>query len=97
MFLAPTQALDIWKAGRPDGIDTSSLLLLVTGGATVSESQMRTLQDIWPGTFVTQGYGQSEVSGAIALFDPNDVRDAVQLHKKTMSCGRLAPGLWSKV
>ncbi|KAJ8919720.1 hypothetical protein NQ315_006248 [Exocentrus adspersus] len=97
MFLAPSQVVDVVKAGRPDGVDTTSLLSCMIGGATISRKLTGELRDLLPGTFVAMAYGQTEVTGVIAFFRINQVKDTLALHHRPESVGRIAPGFKYKV
>lgn len=85
------------KAGRPDNLDTTSLLCLATGGGNLSETYLNALKDYLPGTFLTQMYGQTEMAGTITAYDMCSVRDAILLHQKPTSCGRPIKGISYKV
>lgn len=95
--MAPNQGIDILKVGRPDNIDTSQLNILVIGGATISQHFLKELREVLPGTFVCQGYGQTEVAGVLTCFRSNSVQDTLGLHYKPDSCGRPVPGVAYKV
>ncbi|EEZ99576.2 uncharacterized protein LOC655644 [Tribolium castaneum] len=96
-FLAPSQASEMLKVGRPDNVDTSSLLCVLTGGGVFSEKQLLALRDLLPGTYISQGYGQTEVAGVLTCFNMNDVKDTLRLHYKPSSCGRPIHGIWYKI
>lgn len=85
------------RAGRPDGIDTTSLWALMNGGGSVSELHLKEIRDLLPGTFVFQAYGQSEVAGILTLFKTNEVKESVMLYYKPNSAGTPVPGLTYKV
>lgn len=85
------------KVGRPDNVDTSSLLCVLTGGGVFSEKQLLALRDLLPGTYISQGYGQTEVAGVLTCFRMNEVKDALRLHYKPASCGRPIHGIWYKI
>lgn len=97
MFIAPVLAIAMIRTGRPEGIDTTSLLEVLTGGSAMTISQMREFRDLLPGTNVTQGYGQTEVAGAITLFKSNKRRDVLLAWSRPDSCGRPIKGIWYKV
>ncbi|XP_044268934.1 4-coumarate--CoA ligase 1-like [Tribolium madens] len=96
-FLAPSQASEMLKVGRPDNVDTSSLLCVLTGGGVFPEKQSLALRDLLPGTYISQGYGQTEVAGVLTCFNMNDVKDTLRLHYKPSSCGRPIHGIWYKI
>lgn len=97
LFLAPTQALAMHKIGRPDNIDTTSLLHFQIGGGPISIDRLLDLRDILPGTYTCQVYGQTEVGGLLTGFNFTNVRDTLLLNYKPSSCGRPVPGIEYKV
>ncbi|XP_074034975.1 luciferin 4-monooxygenase [Leptinotarsa decemlineata] len=97
LFLSPSQAVDMVKAGRPDHLDTTSLWTCFTGGAALSEKYVETLRDLLPGCFVFQVYGQSEVAGILTQFKTNQVRDCLYLHQKPRSVGVAVAGFKYKI
>nr|XP_023026911.1 luciferin 4-monooxygenase-like [Leptinotarsa decemlineata] len=97
LFLSPSQAVDMVKAGRPDHLDTTSLWTCFTGGAALSEKYIETLRDLLPGCFVFQVYGQSEVAGILTQFKTNQVRDCLYLHQKPRSVGVAVAGFKYKI
>lgn len=97
MFLAPIQLLEMCKCGRPEGIDTSSLLEVVTGGSAITVTQIKVFRDLLPGTHVNQGYGQTEISGFISMFKTNSKKDVALSYLKPDSCGRPMPYISYKV
>ncbi|RZB38699.1 4-coumarate--CoA ligase 1-like, partial [Asbolus verrucosus] len=97
LFLAPNQASEMCKAGRPEDIDTSSLLTMLTGGGIFTEKLLLILRDLLPGTYISQAYGQTEVAGVLTCFKLNDVKDSLLLHYKPSSCGRPIKGISYKI
>lgn len=97
MFLAPIQALEMCKCGRPEGIDTSSLLEVVTGGSALTKTQMAVFRDLLPGTHVNQAYGQTEVAGIITTFKTHNRKDVVLSYLRPHSCGRPVRSMFYKV
>lgn len=97
MATAPSHVVDIIKGGRPDGLDTTSLFSCMIGGATISKKFILELRDLLPGTFVAMAYGQTEVAGLVTVFQIKYVKDALALHYKPESVGRLIPGMMCKV
>lgn len=97
MFVAPGHAISMIKEGRPDGIDTTSLLDFLIGGGHLSAENLLSLRDLLPGTNVFVGYGQTEVAGSGTTFRTNLRKDVLLLHEKLKSCGRPIPGLCYKV
>ncbi|CAH1973805.1 unnamed protein product [Acanthoscelides obtectus] len=97
MFIPPSQMAELIACGRPENLDTSKLHCCISGGASVSEKQMREIRDLLPGTFVFQMYGQSEIAGIITIFNSNDVKDVLLLDKKPKSVGKVVAGICCKV
>ncbi|XP_057661709.1 uncharacterized protein LOC130897115 isoform X1 [Diorhabda carinulata] len=97
LFLPPSGAISLIKAGRPDNIDTSNLLTFVTGGAILPQEYILELRDLLPGAFIYQAYGQTEISGAGNWFDVNDVKQILYLHNKPNSVGLPIPNVMCKV
>ncbi|KAJ8951647.1 hypothetical protein NQ318_012318 [Aromia moschata] len=97
LALAPTLVSDLIKGGRPDGVDTSSLLSCVVGGGSVSATQMNQIRDLLPGTFVFLAYGQTEVAGILTIFQLNQVSHTLALHHKPESSGKPVAGIAYKV
>lgn len=88
MFLTVNASRDFCRFGRPSGINTSSLKIYYTGGEKVPASLLQDLQNVLPGTFVTQAYGQTEVSGCISAFDADVPEDVEMSITKPESCGK---------
>lgn len=97
IFLAPSQAILMYKAGRPEGIDTTCLLDLTIGGGPLSEDYMIKLRDLLPGTNVALAYGQTEVAGLLTTFRPISRKQVLLLNEKPASCGLIYPGIKYKV
>lgn len=73
--------------GRPFGIDTSALKAFITGGEKVSSATMNGLREVFPGTIVSQGYGQTELV-FLTCFDLNSPVELEMTLRKPQSCGR---------
>lgn len=97
IFLAPIQAIEMCNAGRPDSVDTTSLLELLCGGGNLQLKHIIQLRDLLPGTNVTQVYGQTEIAGAITIFNSSKRKDVLLSYYKPESCGRPIRGIWYKV
>lgn len=97
MFVAPVHLLEMYKSGRPEGINTSSLLEVATGGSILTKTQITLFRDLLPGTHVNQVYGQTEISGFISSFKTNNKEDVVLSYLKPDSCGRPMPFVSYKV
>lgn len=85
--------MDLYKVGRPPGINTNSFKVFYTGGERVSAHVLKNLRDVLPDTFVTQGYGQTEASGLITGFDVNSPEEKDMTMRKPESCGRPVPSV----
>ncbi|CAH1975492.1 unnamed protein product [Acanthoscelides obtectus] len=75
MSFVPPYYIHEVVVGRAENkdVDIGSLKLLVTGSTTVSTNQMVDMMAAFPGSYVVNVYGQTEVSGAIScLYDPKD-------------------------
>lgn len=97
VFLAPVHALSMVKAGRPEGLDTTGLVEVITGGSAMSRKQFLEFRDMLPGTHLSQGYGQTEVAGVITKFSFSRAKDVILEYKNPESCGRPLAGIWYKV
>lgn len=97
MFLAPIQVLEMCKCGRPDGLDTSCLLEIATGGTALTKAQMAVFRDLLPGTHINQAYGQTEVAGIITMFKTKSRKDIVLSYLRPHSCGRPMPSMSYRV
>lgn len=92
MFLTVNAAMDLCRAGRPCGINTSSLRVFYTGGERVSAELMKNLKNLLPESFVLQGYGLTEASGTfLTAFIGNSPEVKEMLLRKPESCGRPLP------
>ncbi|CAG9855968.1 unnamed protein product [Phyllotreta striolata] len=92
LFLAPSMAISMIKAGRPDNINTTSLWCFLIGGASIQQKYLLDLRENLPGTFVFQGYGQTEVAGILSFFNTSKVKETLFLHYKPKSVGLIVPG-----
>ncbi|XP_017786045.1 PREDICTED: 4-coumarate--CoA ligase-like 5 [Nicrophorus vespilloides] len=97
IFMAPSQVVRIIKAGRPEGVDTTSLHDIIIGGGPLSAENNMLMGDLVPGAFVHLAYGQSEATGLLTCFRPSDRRDVLHMHKKYSSCGRPLSGIQYKI
>lgn len=96
-FLAPIQALRMLQAGRPDGVDTNSMLNVIIGGGPLGENHVLALRDLLPGTNVALAYGQTEIAGLATGFKPHCRQDVILMVDKAGSCGRPVPGATYKI
>lgn len=96
-FMAPSQAIHVLKAGRPENVDTTSLLDVIMGGGPISTENLESIRDIFPGTNVHLAYGQTEVGGASTVFKPASREDLLLMLLKGNSSGRPMPGFSYKV
>lgn len=95
--MAPVQALAITKAGRPEGIDTTSLIDVIVGGGPATCQQMADLRDVFPGTNVSLAYGMTELVGFATCFSPNVRKQLLLSVKNSDSSGLPVPGVTIKV
>ncbi|XP_076264000.1 luciferin 4-monooxygenase-like isoform X1 [Rhynchophorus ferrugineus] len=96
-FLAPFHAYQMIAVGRPDNIDTSSLSVVITGGAIFYADKIFELRELLPGTFICQAFGLTEVGGVALAFNIVRTRDRLLLYNNPSSCGRPMPGFLYKV
>lgn len=81
--------MNLCRFGRPLGINsTSSLKVFCTGGERVPSTLLEELRIALPGTFVTQGYAQTETSGLLTAFNRNIAEEVEMNLRKTKSCGK---------
>lgn len=85
------------RSGRPEAVDTTSLRTYTIAGGPISESHLIEMRELLPGTFVSQGYGQSEVAGTLSFFKTKYVKETLMLHHKPTSVGTPLPGINYKV
>lgn len=97
IFLAPIQAMEMCHVGRPEEIDTTSLLELLCGGGILPTKCILQLRDLLPGANVTQIYGLTEITGAVVTFSSKKRKDLLLSYYKPQSCGRPVRGLCYKV
>lgn len=95
--MAPIQALFLTKAGRPEGIDTTSLTDVVVGGGPATSQQMVDLRDLLPGANVCLAYGMTELVGFATCFTPNIRKQILLSFKNPSSSGLPIPGSTIKV
>lgn len=97
MACASIQASFLGKFAKPEAVKTTSLRLLLTAGSPLSNHSRFLLQQLLPSCFITNAYGQTEICGAITMFNLSDIEDVKKQYKKPSSCGRLMPGISCKV
>lgn len=97
MFIQPRLIQEMIGTGRPDGIDTTSLRAVFTGGYAINAAKLLQFRKLVPQTHVTQGYGLSEVAGGVTFFNGGKEKDVLLSWKKSESCGRPIKGLLYKV
>lgn len=95
--MAPVQALAITKAGRPEGIDTTSLIDVIVGGGPATSQQITDMRDVFPGANVSLAYGMTEVVGFATCFSPNVRKQLLLSFKNPSSSGLPIPGVTIKV
>lgn len=87
----------MYKAGRPEGIDTTSLTDMIIGGGSLNADYINKLKDLLPGTNISLGYGQTEVTGLLTIFRPKVRKHVLMLNEKIGSSGQIYPGIKYKV
>lgn len=92
MFLTPFAMYDLYNSGKWKGLNTSSLKQIFTGGTPISKNVLFDMQKILPGTYVAQGYGQTETTGPAFTFHTTNPEDIRLLVLRPESCGRPLPG-----
>nr|XP_023017953.1 4-coumarate--CoA ligase 1-like isoform X1 [Leptinotarsa decemlineata] len=88
IFLPPYQAVE-FLAQRTEDADASSLQVFLTGSCFVPEKLMKDLKKALPQTKILNSYGQTEMAGGIAIFDPSKPDELVMQENKPQSCGRI--------
>lgn len=97
MACASIQASFLGKVGKPETAEATSLRLLLTAGSPLSNHSRFQLQQLLPSCFITNAYGQTEICGAITMFNLSRIEDVKKQHEKPSSCGKLMPGISCKV
>lgn len=96
-LLAPPQFISVLRVGRPDGVNTSSMLCCLTTGSTVSAKNIKKFRDLLPGTNVFQLYGQTETAGPVTGFGSKQPNRSLLLYQQPSSVGIPIPGFSYKV
>lgn len=97
MACASIQASFFGKVGKPETVHATSLRLLLTAGSPLSNHSRFQLQQLLPNCFITNAYGQTEICGAITMFNFSKIEDEQKQYEKPSSCGKLMPGILCKV
>ncbi|VEN42271.1 unnamed protein product [Callosobruchus maculatus] len=97
LFVSPSQMAELVKCGRPENLDTSRLRTCISGRGAISDTLMKEMRALLPGTLVFQMYGHSEVAGAMILFNTSREKDVLLIHKNPRSVGTLLPSICCKV
>lgn len=96
-YLPPHMVYELLQTKKPQNADTSTLKILISGGATISGDKLVQLREFFPNCVVYQGYGQTELSGIVTIFDLR-TKDGLEFSlKKPNSCGMAFPGNQYKV
>ncbi|KAB0792095.1 hypothetical protein PPYR_14056 [Photinus pyralis] len=91
------QAIRLLSVDRPEGLDTTSLDVLVLTGGTISNEQLARVNGLFPGTKISNVYGQSEVAGYLTQFRLANLDDVERCGKKFASVGTGLPGCSYKI
>ncbi|CAH1975081.1 unnamed protein product [Acanthoscelides obtectus] len=87
LTFVPPYNLPLILQERPKDVDLSSLKAMLTGSCPITAQLMKETIEAFPETPVKNGYGQTELAGAISLFSRPEDRDMQK--KKLTSCGRI--------
>ncbi|XP_045463881.1 bacitracin synthase 1-like [Harmonia axyridis] len=91
------QCCQFIKSPLEDGVDVSSLKLLMIGGVTLPNEINFRLRKIIPNTLIVQTYGLTESCGMILVFDLGKPEEVEWFKNKPDSCGTPITGCWYKV
>ncbi|XP_044762224.1 4-coumarate--CoA ligase 1-like isoform X2 [Coccinella septempunctata] len=97
MLASIYQCSQMIKQPIEDGLDISSLGLLITGGASMPPEIFSRLKQVVPNVLILQAYGLTEACGPTLVFDLGLAKDREFHKKKPDSCGTPIPGVWYKV
>ncbi|KAK4873444.1 hypothetical protein RN001_015473 [Aquatica leii] len=97
MFLSITEALTMCKMGRPKGLSLDYLKYLMIAGNILSESQLRTIRELFREASVLYVYGQSEVPHVLTAFKPKLENERKLMETKITSVGTGIPGISYKI
>ncbi|KAF2898927.1 hypothetical protein ILUMI_07241 [Ignelater luminosus] len=90
-------AVEMFKNGRPKDIDVSSLKQVLLGGAKMSKEQMMHFRKCLPDSLISNLYGQTEINGAITMFNTADTDHLRLMKEKLESVGKPVPGFAYKI
>ncbi|KAF2888325.1 hypothetical protein ILUMI_17848 [Ignelater luminosus] len=97
MFVAPTQVLAAYNQERPKHFKSDSLKDVFIGGGPLLKELLLQVRKAFPNTRVTLAYGQTEVSGFLSCFKPDNLKEVNAIPHKPTSTGSGIPGLTYKV
>lgn len=95
--MAPSQAIAIYKRGRPEGINTTNLADVIIGGGPLAAEHMEEIRELFPGANCNIVYGQTEVAGVVTNFKRNVRQEIIWMYQKPGSAGTIAPDTYCKV
>lgn len=97
MSCTTSEAIQLCKTEKPEGIEGKSLKMVVTRGTSMSKKNLLEFRKVFPLCFISNCYGLAETTGRITMFNftkPEDIKDQ---YEKPTSCGKLVPGMACKV
>ncbi|XP_044755148.1 uncharacterized protein LOC123314097 [Coccinella septempunctata] len=97
VFLGPYECIRLIRTPKPPDVDTSSLQVCCTGGASLKEIVFFALRKVFPGCLVFQTYGQTETGGVLVKWTTKNPEDLALLTTKPTSSGRPFGGYWYKI
>ncbi|KAL3269655.1 hypothetical protein HHI36_008718 [Cryptolaemus montrouzieri] len=97
VFLGPYECIVLIHTPKPAEVDTSTLKVLVTGGANLKDIIFYALRKVYPGCMVMQIYGQTETGGALLKWSLNDPKEVALCWAKPSSAGKSFGGIWYKI
>ncbi|KAK5640498.1 hypothetical protein RI129_011309 [Pyrocoelia pectoralis] len=97
IFLAPTQTIAILKNGRPKDTNTAHLHGILIGGGSLSAQNLKELRELFPGTYSSITFGQTECSGLSLDFNRSDPKEVALMLTKPGSSGLLCPDFSCKI
>ncbi|KAJ8939531.1 hypothetical protein NQ314_011098 [Rhamnusium bicolor] len=95
-YLIEKYNVKLVKSGKPDDVNTSSLVRLSIGGAALSKKYAFALQELLPDTDIIPTYAQTEV-GILAAFQIHNKVHREYYKKNPETVGVPVPGVWYKV
>ncbi|XP_044764383.1 4-coumarate--CoA ligase 1-like [Coccinella septempunctata] len=91
------QCCQLIKHPIEDGINVSSLGLIMISGATLPLEIYNRMKKVIPNPIILQAYGLTEGCGPSLVFDLGRAEEREWQKNKPESCGTPIPGIWYKV